>query len=183
MKSDTKLSFVPLGEHPELVCESIQQLVENYDNSRLSHQILVAEIDPEFAGGLDLCSHYNIQCEKGANCVVVEATRAQSKQFAACIYPVGSRVDMNKAVRKQLYARRVSLAQVDEVIEKTGMEYGSITPIGLPKDWLILIDSSILCQEKIIIGSGKLHSKLCISTALLVQLTNASILSGLAQKL
>jgi prolyl-tRNA editing enzyme YbaK/EbsC (Cys-tRNA(Pro) deacylase) len=87
---------------------------------------------------------------------------------------------MNKIVRKQLNARRISLAKVEEVIEKTGMEYGSITPLGLPNSWPVLIDSRILLQEKIIIGSGKLQSKICLPTDLLVKLTNASIIEGLA---
>lgn len=64
---------------------------------------------------------------------------------------------MNKTVRNVLNVRRVSLAPVNKVIEMTGMEYGSVTPLELPKDWSILIDSSILQKETIIIGSARLN--------------------------
>ncbi len=40
----------------------------------------------------------------------------------------------------------VSVAPLEYVLEKTEMEYGSITPIGLPIEWEILVDS--LIKEK-----------------------------------
>lgn len=181
MKFNNTLTFASVVKSPELVCESIRKIVEDSSKHSMLDEILVAEIDPAFAGGADLCEHYNIAFENGANCVVCEVTTSKQKQFAACVYPVGARVDMNKTVRKKLSARRVSLADVDEVIEKTGMAYGSITPLGLPKDWPVLIDSRVILQRTIIIGSGKLCSKIYLPTALLVELTKALVVEGLAK--
>ena len=175
------LIFNTLSQKPELVCDSIIRLTEDHRDCNILQQILVAEINPDFSGGTELCLHYNIPYEIGANCVIVEGTRGQNNQFAACVYPVNTRIDMNGVVRKKLNARRVSLAAVDEVIKTTGMEYGSITPVGLPKDWTVLIDSNILSQENIIIGSGKVSSKIYLPTELLIQLTKGTIVKGLVK--
>ncbi len=134
-KEAVKLFFYPAYERTDLLCQSIQKFLSDKIDKDVLEKILVAEIDPKFAGGRELCNHYSIPFERGANCVVIEARRAQTTQIAACLYPVGSRVDMNKVVRKKLNSRRISLAPIDEIIEKTGMEYGSITPLGLPNGW------------------------------------------------
>ncbi len=59
-------------------------------------------------------------------------------------------------------SRFVSVAPLDFVLEKTNIEYGSITPIGLPSDWNILVDPLIKEQTNIIIGGGLVNSKISL---------------------
>jgi prolyl-tRNA editing enzyme YbaK/EbsC (Cys-tRNA(Pro) deacylase) len=56
------------------------------------------------------------------------------------------------------------------------MEYGGITPIGLPADWPIIIDSRVHATDKIIIGSGLRSSKLLVPGSLLASLPNSMVL-------
>ncbi|MDK4679238.1 YbaK/EbsC family protein [Kingella negevensis] len=51
-------------------------------------------------------------------------------------------------------AKKVSFAPLPEVIAATGMEFGSITPVGLPENWAVLIDSSVLQLENVMISGG-----------------------------
>ena len=51
-----------------------------------------------------------------------------------------TRADVNGVVRRRLDARKASFAPMDEAVALTGMEYGGITPIGLPADWPVLVD-------------------------------------------
>jgi prolyl-tRNA editing enzyme YbaK/EbsC (Cys-tRNA(Pro) deacylase) len=60
------------------------------------------------------------------------------------------------------------------------MEYGSITPIGLPKDWMILVDPLIKEQEQIIIGGGLVNSKISLPTELFLKIPNVEIVDGVA---
>lgn len=53
---------------------------------------------------------------------------------------------MGIVIRKYTNSRVVSVAPFEYVLEKTWMEYGSITPIGFPDDWMILVDP--LIKEK-----------------------------------
>jgi prolyl-tRNA editing enzyme YbaK/EbsC (Cys-tRNA(Pro) deacylase) len=170
----SNLYFMPAIEKPDLVSPSVAAFLKN------CQEVQVAEIDPAFAGGHEFCSHYQIPLTEGANCVIVEATRGEASQFAACVAPVSFRIDFNGAVRKTLNARRVSLAPLDQVLKVTGMEFGSITPVGLPQEWIILIDSRLVTSQHLVIGSGLLKSKLRLPTTELTSLPQAKVIEGLA---
>jgi prolyl-tRNA editing enzyme YbaK/EbsC (Cys-tRNA(Pro) deacylase) len=69
---------------------------------------------------------------------------------------------------------------MDEAVALTGMEYGGITPIGLPADWPILVDSRVIEQPAIVIGSGVRRSKIVLPGAALEQYPGVHVLEGLA---
>jgi len=66
---------------------------------------------------------------------------------------------------------------VDSAVSLTGMEYGGITPVGLPEDWAILVDTNVIDQERVIIGSGIRGSKILAATSVLASLPNAEVLA------
>ncbi len=170
------LDFKPVQDHPELVSESVYAAATGSD-------ILVGKIDPQYMNGLSLSGHYDIDPDDGVNCIVVRGKRGEIRTTAAILVPVGYRADINGIVCEKLDAKKVSMAPLDEVIAESGMEYGSITPIGLPESWKILIDSRLLEKEKVIVGGGKQISKLLVSTAFLAQLPNAEVVENLANKI
>ena len=49
--------------------------------------------------------------------------------------------------------RKCSFLPMDRAVELTGMEYGGITPIGLPADWPVFVDSRVA-------GDGRRHHRL-----------------------
>ncbi len=128
----------------------------------------VSEIDPNLADTAAFCEHYDIGLDISANCVVVEAKRADRVWHAACMVLATTRADVNGIVRKHLDARKISFASMDTAVSLTGMEYGGITPVGLPADWPILVDRDVVDQQQVIIGSGVRGSKLLVSTDVLV---------------
>ncbi len=174
-----KLIFKSIEENRELVSSSVFELAQNLPDGL---KPLVAEIDPQYMGGKELSEHYAVDPSEGANCIIVEARRGDKAEFAAILVPVGYRADLNSAVRKHLEARKVFLAPLEKVLEMTGMEYGSITPIGLPGDWKILIDSVLMEKEKIIVGGGKKISKILVPTELFRQLPNVEIVESLSRQ-
>jgi prolyl-tRNA editing enzyme YbaK/EbsC (Cys-tRNA(Pro) deacylase) len=178
---NTLLQFSPVIERPDLVPDTVFNTINNWTGTEQKDEFLVAEIDPEFAGGVEVCEKYNIDPKSGANCLVVNGTRGDKKTTAACLVPVGYRYDMNGAVRKALNARQVSVASLEEVMELSHMEYGSITPVGLPSDWFLFIDPKVLETERLVIGGGLKKSKLSIPSKALLSLPNATVLEGLAK--
>jgi prolyl-tRNA editing enzyme YbaK/EbsC (Cys-tRNA(Pro) deacylase) len=176
------LKFEPVLNRPDLVPTTVFEIVKNWTGPQDPLDFLVAEIDPEYAGGVELCNKYNVDPKKGANCLVVEGRRGQNKIMASCLVPVGYKYDMSGVVRKHLNVRQVSVAPLDYVIENSKMEFGSITPIGLPKEWLVFIDPLVLKEERIIIGGGLKKSKLSIPSEVLLSLPGAIKLEGLAKK-
>jgi prolyl-tRNA editing enzyme YbaK/EbsC (Cys-tRNA(Pro) deacylase) len=166
------LHFQPAVEHPELVTGSVFK--------QLSPDIQVAEIDPQYMNGLALFKQYGGSPEDGANCVIVRGKRGTEIIMAAVVIPVGYRADLNGIVSEKLNARKVSMAPLEEVLAQTGMEYGSITPIGLPESYKIFIDSRLMEKKNIIVGGGKQISKLLVPTAFFKTLPNVDVIEGLA---
>jgi prolyl-tRNA editing enzyme YbaK/EbsC (Cys-tRNA(Pro) deacylase) len=66
-------------------------------------------------------------------------------------------------------------------VAETGMEYGGITPIGLPSGWPVLIDAAVAAAPRVVIGSGVRRSKLTLPGAVLAALPAAEVLDGLGR--
>jgi prolyl-tRNA editing enzyme YbaK/EbsC (Cys-tRNA(Pro) deacylase) len=164
-----KLTFVPASEAPELVADPVRP--------HLQDGLWVSEIDPALADTAAFCEHYEIGLDASANCVVVEARRAERTWHAACLVLATARADVNGVVRKHLGARKISFAPMDTAVSLTGMEYGGITPVGLPADWPILVDENVIYQERVIIGSGIRGSKILVSTSVLASLPGAEVMA------
>jgi prolyl-tRNA editing enzyme YbaK/EbsC (Cys-tRNA(Pro) deacylase) len=168
-----RLKFVPVGESINLVGDPVRQYIEKNSDDGL----WVSAIDPDLADTAAFCEHYDIGLDMSANCVVVEAKRAGQVWHAACVVLATARADVNGIVRKQLDARKISFAPMDTAVTLTGMEYGGITPIGLPKRWPVLIDGGVVDRPHVIIGSGVRGSKLLASSAVLASLPDAEVLA------
>ena len=144
-------------------------------------QVLVAPIDPELADTAAFCEAYEVGLPESANCVIVAGKRDGVTRYAACVVLATTRADVNGVVRRRLDVRKCSFAPMDEAVRLTGMEYGGITPIGLPADWLILVDSRVVATPHVIIGSGVRHSKIALAGPALGALPNAEVIPDLAR--
>jgi prolyl-tRNA editing enzyme YbaK/EbsC (Cys-tRNA(Pro) deacylase) len=143
-------------------------------------QVLVAPIDADLADTAAFCEAYGVTLAESANCVIVAGRRGEVTRYAACIVLATTRADVNGVVRRHLDVRKCSFAPMDDAVRLTGMEYGGITPIGLPKDWPILIDSRVITVPQVIIGSGVRRSKIVLPGQALADLPGAEVLTDLA---
>ncbi|MFF3723759.1 YbaK/EbsC family protein [Streptomyces erythrochromogenes] len=144
-------------------------------------QILYVDTDPAIADTGAFVAHYGQDLlGRSANCVVVAARRGGATTLAACLVPSAGRVDVNGAVRRHLGARKVSFAPMDTAVELTGMEYGGITPLGLPDGWPLLIDPGVADMPYVLVGSGRRRGKLIAPGKLFTQLPGAELVEGLA---
>jgi prolyl-tRNA editing enzyme YbaK/EbsC (Cys-tRNA(Pro) deacylase) len=145
-------------------------------------QVLVAPIDPELADTAAFCAAYDVGLDESANCVVVAGKRDGVTRYVACIVLATTRTDVNGVVRRRLDVRKASFAAMADAVKLTGMEYGGITPIGLPRDWPILVDSRVVAVPHVIIGSGVRHSKIALAGPALGALPGAEVIEGLAHE-
>jgi len=180
---DTKVGLLevkPAVEHKELMAPKVaQMLLNNFANAKIN----IAEIDPNLSDTAAFCANYQIPIENAANCVVLEAKRADKKWFAACVILGSTRADINGLAKRTLDARKVSFARMEEAVAQTEMEYGAITPIGLPAEWSILIDKAVIDSSYVIIGSGIRKSKIIIPGNVLSSIPNAQVLESLGNKI
>lgn len=173
-----ELQFTTALDHPELMPASVFNFIKSFDTD---HEIQIAEINPAYADGQLLHEYYGVPYEMELNCLIVEGTRGEETQYAALVVPYGKRAATNATTKKPLDVKKVSFANLEEVVKQTQMEYGSITPVGLPDDWKILLDSQIFDQSELIIGGGLVHSKIKLPSYLLKELPNAIVVEGLAK--
>ena len=146
-----------------------------------AERVGVAEIDPTLADTAEFCESYGSPLEASANCVVVAGKRAGEERFAACLVLATTRADVNGVVRRRLDVRKASFAPMDTAVEITGMEYGGITPLGLPDGWPLLIDQAVAAAPELVIGSGIRGSKILIPGDVLVKLTGAEVIDDLGR--
>ncbi len=167
------LAFAPVVDDFEAVALRIKEALR--DQTYLK-DIFVARINPELADTGSFCKEYGVELGISTNCLIVEAKRADRTWYAACLILATDMADINGAVRRQLDARKISFAPMDTALALTKMEYGGITPIGLPEDWPILVDESVVKNDVVVIGGGIRGSKIAIRTQVIRDLPNASIL-------
>jgi prolyl-tRNA editing enzyme YbaK/EbsC (Cys-tRNA(Pro) deacylase) len=142
--------------------------------------VLAAPIDPDLADTAAFCERYDVSLEDSANCVVIAGRRGETVSYAACMVLATTRADVNGVVRRRLEARKASFAPMDDAVALSSMEYGGITPIGLPSEWPILVDAAVLARDVVVIGSGLRRSKIALPSRLLAELPGAEVIDGLA---
>ncbi len=173
------LQFVPAKDHPELVAPSVALVISKLaDNDKIG----AVEIDPNLSDTAVFCDAYKVDMDHVANCVVLEAKRADKTWFAGCLILASTKADVNGLTRRTLDARKVSFAPMEKAVSETEMEYGGITPVGLPENWSLLVDKDVADTDYVIIGSGIRKSKLALPGNFFASLPNVKILEDLGQQ-
>jgi prolyl-tRNA editing enzyme YbaK/EbsC (Cys-tRNA(Pro) deacylase) len=170
------LSTLPAREHPELLAPPVVAGLGTFPEPN----VLVAEIDPALADTAAFCERYAVPLEQSANCVVVAGRRGDRTTLAACVVLATTRADVNGVVRRRLDARKASFAPMELAVAETGMEFGGITPIGLPAGWPIYVDARVAAAGLVIVGSGVRRSKLVLPGGALDDLPDAEVVEDLA---
>src|SRR3954454_19672856 len=172
------LDLVPALDRPDLLAPPVAAALASWPRAG---EVLVAPIDPELADTAAFCAAYDVRLELSANCVVVAAKRGGAVRYAACMVLATTRADVNGVVRRHLEARKASFAAMDDAVAQTGMEYGGITPLGLPVDWPLLVDRAVVEAGVVVVGSGVRRSKLALPGATLAEVPGAEVIDQLAR--
>ncbi len=166
----------PIDDHPELLAEPVQAALAGWPHA---DDVNVAPIDPDLADTAACSQAYQLPLPAGANCVVVAGRRDGAERVAACVVPANRRADVNALVKRTIDVRKCSFLSMDRAVAESAMEYGGITPVGLPEEWRILVDESLLDVDVVIIGSGLRRSKILLPGHLLAKLPRAEVLPQL----
>jgi len=170
------LSFAPALSSPSLLAPPVYAALRAWP---FADEVRVAAIDPALADTAAFCERYGVAPEESANCVVIAGRRGGETSYAACMVTATTRADVNGLVRRHMDVRKASFGPVAEITALTGMEYGGITPIGLPEQWPVLVDADVAKLGNAVIGSGIRGSKLWLPGRLLAELPGAEVLPGL----
>ncbi|MGW9076128.1 YbaK/EbsC family protein [Streptomyces kronopolitis] len=170
----------PAVECLDLLVPPVAGALRDWQGPVAVEELRYVDTDPAIADTALLVEHYGPWLlEQSANCVVVAGKRGGQTTLAACVVLSHTRVDVNGVVRRQLGARKASFAPMDQAVDESGMEYGGITPIGLPADWPLLVDTAVAETPYAVIGSGSRRGKLIVPGTALAELPGATLLDGL----
>ncbi|QWF79939.1 YbaK/EbsC family protein [Amycolatopsis sp. CA-230715] len=172
------LTVEPAAQRTDLLAEPVAKALAALADR---NAVGVAAIDADLAGTAAFCEAYSSPLSASANCVVVAGKRSGEVRYAAALVLATTRADVNGVIKRRLDVRKASFAPMDEAVSLTGMEYGGITPVGLPADWPILIDKAVAEAPELVIGSGIRGSKLLIPGPVAASLPGAEVIDGLAR--
>ena len=110
---------------------------------------------------------------------MIAGKREGVERVAACVVPADKRADVNALVKRMLDVRKCSFMALDRAVAESAMEYGGITPVGLPAEWRVLVDRSLLDVPVVVIGSGVRRSKILLPGRLLAELPRAEVVTDL----
>ncbi|MFI2363836.1 YbaK/EbsC family protein [Promicromonospora sp. NPDC019610] len=176
------LAWAPALDHPELLAEPVRAALATWAaaDERVAGQVAVTEIDPDHADTATLNELHDLPPEASANCVLVAGKRAEEERVAACVVPASTFADVNKRVRKLLDVRKASFLPTDRAVADSGMEYGGITPVGLPAHYRVLVDSRFTQDGTMaLMGSGVRRSKLLMPGPLLCAMPGVEVVEDL----
>ncbi|MEV0402749.1 YbaK/EbsC family protein [Actinoallomurus sp. NPDC050550] len=172
------LSLEPALDRTDLLAPPVVEAIRGWKGE---DAFQVTEIDPELADTAAFCERYGAPLETSANCVIVAAKRGGDVRLAACVVLATTRADVNGVVRRRLDARKASFAPQEQAVAEAGMEYGGITPFGLPADWPVLVDRAVVDTPYVVVGSGVRRSKLVVPGAALAGIEQSEVIEGLAR--
>jgi prolyl-tRNA editing enzyme YbaK/EbsC (Cys-tRNA(Pro) deacylase) len=174
------LAAVPALSRPDLLAAPVAAALAALGEAAAG-EVGVAEIDPAVADTAAFCERYGVSLAESANCVVISGKREGEVRYAACVILATTRADVNNVARRELDVRKASFAPMDTAVAESGMEYGGITPLGLPAGWPVLVDAAVADTPHVVIGSGVRHSKLLLPGKLVASLPGARVIGGLAR--
>ena len=134
----------------------------------------VIEIDPDLADTSAFCRRYGYALEESGNCILVRS-RTGERRYAACVVQATRQLDLNRHSRMLVGARKASFASADESVAVTGMLPGGITPVGLPDDVPVIVDTPVMSLPAVIVGGGSRRLKLRLRPDALLALDNLAV--------
>lgn len=173
-----RLESLPVLDHLDLVAPPVAAALGAWSGAG---RVAVVAIDPDLADTAAMTAEYELPLAGSGNCVVVSGRRSGEERTAACVVRADTRADVNTVVRRLLDVRKATFLSMERAVEESGMEYGGITPVGLPQDWRLMVDERLLSEPVVIVGSGVRRSKLLVPGSSLADLPGAEVVPDLGR--
>lgn len=113
----------------------------------------------EFIDGLHTAEKTGAPVERSFKTLVA---RGKSGQYYVLVIPVAETVDL-KAAAKAAGEKSLELIPVKEILAVTGYIRGGCSPIGMKKQYPVLIHESAQSYEKIYVSGGRIGTTLCLA--------------------
>jgi Cys-tRNA(Pro)/Cys-tRNA(Cys) deacylase len=108
-------------------------------------------------------------------------TQGASRDFFVFVIPVAEELDL-KAAARSVNEKAVEMIKVADINKVTGYIRGGCSPIGMKKDYKMVLDSSCKVLDTFIVSAGKIGHQIEMSPNDLIGLIHCSTESIIMQK-
>lgn len=138
------------------------------DKHNISYETIQYECD-EFIDGLHTAEKTGAPVEQSFKTLVLQG---KSRQYYVFVLPVAEEIDLKQAARL-VDEKSVEMIHVKDITDITGYVRGGCSPLGMKKNYPVILQENACNYDKIYISGGRIGTTLCLSPKDLIQVTGA----------
>lgn len=138
------------------------------DKHNISYETIQYECD-EFIDGLHTAEKTGAGVEQSFKTLVLQG---KSRQYYVFVLPVAEEIDLKQAARL-VEEKSVEMIHVKDITDITGYVRGGCSPLGMKKNYPVILQENACNYDKIYISGGRIGTTLCLSPKDLIQVTGA----------
>lgn len=141
------------------------------EKAGISYKTLSYDHSDGLIDGISVAGKMGIPVEKVFKTLV---TQGHSRNYFVFIIPVAAELDL-KAAAKAVGEKSVEMIKVADINKVTGYIRGGCSPIGMKKDYVIVLDSSCQFLDMIIFSAGKIGHQIEMAPDDLIKLIQCKV--------
>lgn len=138
------------------------------DKHKISYETLQYECE-EFIDGLHTAEITGAPPEQSFKTLVLQG---KSRQYYVFVLPVAKEINL-KTAAKLVEEKSLDMIPVKEITAVTGYVRGGCSPLGMKKQYPVLLHEEALQYERIYISGGRIGTTLCLKTEDFLRILNA----------
>lgn len=139
------------------------------DKHKIDYEVLQYECD-EFIDGMHTAELTGAPVEQSFKTLVLQG---KSRQYYVFVLPIAEEVDLKQAARL-VEEKSLEMIPVREITAITGYVRGGCSPLGMKKNYPVILEETACRYERIYISGGRIGTTLCLAVRDLIQVTKAA---------
>lgn len=159
-----------MGKHKDKEKDIKTNAMRILDKNRIPYQVNTYECE-EFIDGIHIADMLGQSYNQSFKTLVTVGKSGEHYVFAI---PIDRELDLKKAA-KAVGEKSVEMIHVKDINQITGYIRGGCTPIGMKKNYVTVLHSSIRTLNEVIISGGRIGSQIQMKPDDLIRVTNARV--------
>lgn len=159
-----------MGKHKDKEKDIKTNAMRILDKNRIPYQVNTYECE-EFIDGIHIADMLGQSYDQSFKTLVTVGKSGEHYVFAI---PIDRELDLKKAARA-VGEKSVEMIHVKDINQITGYIRGGCTPIGMKKNYVTVLHSSIRTLNEVIISGGRIGSQIQMKPDDLIRVANARV--------
>ena len=138
------------------------------DKNKIPYEVIQYECD-EFIDGLHTAEKTGAPVEQSFKALVLQG---KSRQYYVFVLPIAEEIDLKSAARL-VAEKSLEMIHLKDITEITGYVRGGCSPLGMKKNYPVILQEDACQYSKIYISGGRIGTTLCLAPENLIQVTGA----------